>query len=100
MRNALFRAGGAFGTALALLLAKSNSLFRVFGQYEPAEICTADLSTPQGAAKAGVDTLFNLVGVPYPQLALHAKVIGIALEAAASAGVRRFVHVSTVYPHG
>jgi nucleoside-diphosphate-sugar epimerase len=31
---------------------------------------------------------------------LHPKLTRIAVDAAASAGVRRFVHVSTVYPYG
>src|SRR5262249_43971074 len=40
------------------------------------------------------------LGVPYPQFALHPKLTRIALDAAAAAGVRRYVHLSTVYPYG
>jgi nucleoside-diphosphate-sugar epimerase len=48
----------------------------------------------------GIDTIFYLVGVPYTQFAQHPKLTRIALDAAAAAGVRRFVHLSTVYPYG
>ena len=60
------------------------------------------LVDPSAAARAaaGVDTIFYTVGVPYTQFALHPKLIKIALEAAASTHVKRFVHVSTVYPYG
>jgi nucleoside-diphosphate-sugar epimerase len=78
-------------------------LGRDFGQFEPlVEIRAADISDAQGAsaAAAGIDTLFYLVGVPYTQFALHPKLTRIALDAAAATGVRRFVHISTVYPYG
>jgi len=51
-------------------------------------------------AAAGVDTIFYTVGVPYPQFEQHPKLTRVALEAAAAAGVRHFVHLSTVYPYG
>ena len=38
--------------------------------------------------------------MPYPQFEKHPKLTKIALEAAAAAGIRRFVHVGTVYPYG
>jgi nucleoside-diphosphate-sugar epimerase len=40
------------------------------------------------------------VGVPYPQFEQHPKLTRIALTAAAAAGVRRYLHLSTVYPYG
>ena len=114
MRYALLGAGGAVGKALAAKLAEKGEAFRVVGRskerlekefkkYEPlVEYGAADLSDPAGAAKAvrGVDTVFYLVGVPYTQFEMHPKLTRIAVDAAAQAGVRRFVHVSTVYPYG
>ena len=114
MKYAIFGATGSVGKALAVELAKKGSSFRVIGRsketlqrhfraYEPfVEYCEADLGDPSAAtrAAAGVDTIFYTVGVPYTQFALHPKLIKIALEAAASAHVKRFVHVSTVYPYG
>jgi len=47
-----------------------------------------------------VDTIFYTVGVPSTQFELHPKLIKITLVAAASAHVKRFIHVSTVYPFG
>jgi nucleoside-diphosphate-sugar epimerase len=71
--------------------------------YEPlVEYCAADLSDSSAAANAaaGVDTIFYTVGVPYPQFQQHPKLTRITLAAAAAAGVRRYVHLSTVYPYG
>lgn len=114
MKYAIFGATGSVGKALAVELAKKGSRFRVVGRsketlqrhfraYEPlVEYCEADLGDPSAAtrAAAGVDTIFYTVGVPYTQFALHPKLTKIALEAAASAHAKRFVHVSTVYPYG
>jgi nucleoside-diphosphate-sugar epimerase len=114
MKYAIFGATASVGKALAVELAKKSSNFRVVGRskeslrrhfraYEPlVEYCEADLGDTLAAARAaaGVDTIFYTVGVPYTQFALHPKLIKIALEAAASAHVSRFVHVSTVYPYG
>ena len=114
MKYAIFGATGSVGKALAVDLAKKGNNFRVVGRskeslrrhfraYEPlVEYCEADLNDPLAAARAasGVDTIFYTVGVPYTQFAWHPKLIKIALEAAASAHVSRFVHVSTVYPYG
>jgi len=114
MKYAIFGATGSVGKALAVELAKKGSSFRVVGRsketlqrhfraYEPlVEYCEADLGDPSAAtrAAAGVDTIFYTVGVPYTQFALHPKLTKIALEAAASAHAKRFVHVSTVYPYG
>ena len=40
------------------------------------------------------------MGVPYPHFEQHPKLTRIALGAAAGAGVRHYVHLSTVYPYG
>ena len=110
----LFGATGSVGKALAAKLAERGQPFRVVGRseerlrrdfraYEPlVEYCAADLSDRVAAARAaaGVDTIFYTVGVPYPQFEQHPKLTRVALEAAAAAGVRHFVHLSTVYPYG
>jgi nucleoside-diphosphate-sugar epimerase len=114
IQYALFGATGTVGKALAAKLAERGRPFRVVGRsqerlrrdfrvYEPlVEYCAADLSDAVAAARAaaGVDTIFYTVGVPYPQFELHPKLMRVALDAAAAAGVRHFVHVSTVYPYG
>ena len=114
VKYALFGATGTVGTALASKLAERGQTFRVVGRSEerlrrdfganepPVEYCAADLSDPVAAARAaaGVDTIFYTVGVPYPQFEQHPKLTRVALEAAAAAGVRHFVHLSTVYPYG
>ncbi len=111
---AIFGATGTVGKALGAKLAKRAQTFRVVGRseerlrrefriHEPfVEYCAADLSDPVAAARAavGVDTLFYTVGVPYTQFEQHPKLTRIAVDAATSAGVRRYVHVSTVYPYG
>src|SRR6516165_7896359 len=117
MRNmtyGLFGATGSVGKALAAKLAERGQPFRVVGRseerlrrdfraYEPrVEYCAADLNDREAAARGarGVDTIFYTVGVPYPEFEKHPKLTRIALAAAASAGVRQFVHLSTVYPYG
>src|SRR5262249_5821069 len=114
MQYAIFGATGSVGKALAASLAKRGLPFRAVGRseerlrrdfrsYEPlVEYCAADLSDAGAAARAaaGVDTIFYTVGVPYTQFEQHPKLTRIAVEAAKSAGVRWYVHVSTVYPYG
>jgi nucleoside-diphosphate-sugar epimerase len=114
MKYSIFGATGSVGKALGAELAKRGSSFRVVGRSEESlrrhfhayeslvEYCEADLADPLAAARAaaGVDTIFYTVGVPYTQFQLHPKLIKIALEAAAAAGVSRFIHVGTVYPYG
>lgn len=114
MKYAIFGAAGAVGKVLVPLLIDKGHSVRVvgrsaermrrdFGRFEPqAEICAADLSDAKGAssAAAGIDTIVYLVGVPYTEFALHPKLTRTALDAASAAGVRRFVHISTVYPYG
>jgi nucleoside-diphosphate-sugar epimerase len=114
VKYALLGATGAVGKALAAKLAERGQSFRAVGRseerlrqdfrrYEPlVEYCAAELSDPVAAARAaaGVDTIFYTVGVPYPQFEQHPKLTRVALEAAAAARVRDFVHLSTVYPYG
>ncbi|HSR69366.1 MAG TPA: NAD-dependent epimerase/dehydratase family protein [Acidobacteriota bacterium] len=114
MKYAVLGASGAVGKALVPLLAETGQSIRVvgrsadslretFGALQPqVEICAADIGESEGAAKAtrNVDTLFYLVGVPYPKFELHPELTRSCLRAAEAAGVRRFVHVSTVYPYG
>ena len=74
-----------------------------FTGYEPlVEYCAADLGDSAAAAHAaaGVDTIFYTVGVPYPQSEQHPKLTRVALGAAATGGVRHYVHLSTVYSYG
>jgi len=111
---ALFGATGSVGKALAAKLAKLGRRFRVvgrsedrlrhdFGLYEPlVEYCAADLSDSAAAARAAasIDIIFYTVGVPYSQFEQHPKLTRVALGAAAAAGVRHYVHLSTVYPYG
>ena len=114
LKYALFGATGTVGKALAAELANRGQSFRVVGRseeglrrnfrgYEPlVDYCAADLSNSGDAARAaaGIDTIFYLVGVPYPQFEQHPKLTRIALAAAEAAGVRHYVHLSTVYPYG
>jgi len=114
MTSAIFGATGAIGKALAAELSKAGLPFRVVGRsqdrlrrdfavYEPlVQYCVADLANPQEAPAAarGVDTIFYTVGVPYEHFDLHPKLTRVALDAAISAEVHRFVLVGTVYPYG
>lgn len=114
MKYAIFGASGAVGKELARELFQRKKQFRVvgrhesvlrkeFSQFEPqVEYCEADLSDPHSALRAsqGIDTIFYLVGVPYPQFKFHPQLTQVALGAALNAGVHRFIHVSTVYPYG
>jgi nucleoside-diphosphate-sugar epimerase len=114
MSHAIFGATGSVGKALATELSKAGVRFRVVGRsedrlrqdfaaYGPSvEYCVADLGNPEDAAHAArdVDTVFYTVGVPYEHFELHPKLARVALQAATSAGVCRFVVVGTVYPYG
>lgn len=114
MKYALFGATGAVGKALAAELAKIGQSFRVVGRseerlrkdfriYDPlVEYCQADLNDATAAARAaaGIETIFYTVGVPYTQFEQHPKLTRIALSAATAAGVRRYIHLGTVYPYG
>ncbi|HYZ85887.1 MAG TPA: NAD-dependent epimerase/dehydratase family protein, partial [Bryobacteraceae bacterium] len=113
MKYGIFGASGAVGQALgfemppgtrfAVVGRSEDRLRREFSRFEPnVEYRVADLSDPDAARKAaeGIETLIYTVGVPYTQFEMHPRLTRVALEAAASAGVQRYVHVSTVYPYG
>jgi nucleoside-diphosphate-sugar epimerase len=114
LKYALLGATGAVGKAIAFELAAKRIAFRVVGrseerlrrdfqEYQPlVQYKAADLSDANAAADAvaGVETVLYTVGVPYTHFELHPKLSQVALGAAAAAGVRRFVHLSTVYPYG
>jgi nucleoside-diphosphate-sugar epimerase len=114
MKYAILGATGSVGKALAPLFAANGDQFRVVGRssqrlraefqrYEPlVEYAAADLADVQRTRNAvrGADTVFYTAGVPYTQFELHPKLTRVALDAAVVEGVRRFVHVSTVYPYG
>jgi nucleoside-diphosphate-sugar epimerase len=114
MMYAIFGACGAVGRALASELAATQKPFRVVGRstlrlkrlfsaYEPlVEYVEANLADGHSAAIAaqGVETIFYTVGVPYNQFELHPQLTRNAVEAAQEASVRRFIHVSDVYPYG
>jgi nucleoside-diphosphate-sugar epimerase len=114
LKYAIFGANGAVGKELAKVLHEEKQEFRVvgrsekqlratFSKFEPyVQYCEADLSKTEGAMRAsqGVDTVFYVVGVPYDQFALHPKISKVCTEAAAQSGVKRFVHLSTLYPYG
>jgi nucleoside-diphosphate-sugar epimerase len=114
MTRAIFGATGAVGKALAAEFASAGVPFRVVGRSEErlrrdfsqykglAEYRIADLGDPRAAASAaqGADLIYYTVGVPYDQFRLHPQLTRVVLDVAQSAGVRRFVHVGTVYPYG
>jgi nucleoside-diphosphate-sugar epimerase len=114
MMRAIFGATGAVGKALAAELANANLPFRVIGRSMERlerdftrygnliDYRVADLEDPQAARAAaeGIELIFYTAGVPYTNFALHPKLMRATLEAAVPAGVKRFVHVSAVYPYG
>jgi nucleoside-diphosphate-sugar epimerase len=114
MARAIFGATGSVGKALAAEFASAGLPFSVVGRSLErlqrdfarygmlVDYRQADLEDPQAARTAaeGIDLIFYTVGVPYTNFALHPKLMRAALDAARAAGVRRFVHVSTVYPYG
>ncbi len=77
-------------------------LREAFGKLPHAEIVTADLSDPGGAAQAmrGIDTVIYTLGVAYPDFPLYPKLMRVAVDAATDAGVQRFVLVTGVYAYG
>jgi nucleoside-diphosphate-sugar epimerase len=114
MRYAIFGASGGVGKELAALLASEKENFRVVGRsgaklrdsfkdFEPyVEYCEADLAMPEGAGRAaeGVDTVFYTLGVPYTDFARHPVITANCVAACARAGVKHYVHLSTLYSYG
>lgn len=79
-----------------------SKLEATFGKLRHAELVAADLSDAQAAANAarGADTIIYTLGVAYTEFQLYPKLMRTAVEAAAAAGVARFVLVTGVYSYG
>jgi len=112
-KTAIFGAGGPIGRFVGMELERRGIPFRavgrtagkleaVFGAMRQAQVVAADLSDPGGATQAasGVDTIIYTVGVPYTDFQLYPKLMRVAVDAAAAAGVKRFVLVTGVYSYG
>jgi len=80
----------------------ASKLEAAFGKLPHAEVIAADLSDAGGATQAahGVDTVIYTLGVTYTEFQLYPKLMRVAVDAAAAAGVQRFVLVSGVYSYG
>lgn len=110
---AIFGAAGPIGRFVGMELDRRGVPFRVvgrtpgkleaaFGKLPHTEVVAADLSDAGGALQAarGVDTIIYAVGVPYNAFHLHPKMMGITLDAAAAAKVKRLVVISGIYSYG
>ncbi len=107
---AIFGAAGAVGRALAPAMEARRIAYRVVGRdarrlqrdFAGAQASAADFLTGEGVAAAaeGVDTIFYLAGAPYTEFYKHPIMVRRALDAARDAGVKRFVHVASVYSYG
>jgi nucleoside-diphosphate-sugar epimerase len=110
---AIFGAAGPIGRYVGMELDRRGVPFRAvgrtasklaaaFGKMPHAEVVAADLSDAGGAMQAaqGVDTVIYTLGVPYADFQLYPKLMRVAVEAAAAAGVQRFVLVTGVYSYG
>lgn len=110
-------AGGFTGSHLANKLAELGAQVRAFVRSggsqrnlaDGVELFIGDLTKPEDCEKAvaGVDTVFNVaavfrqVGGGRPVLhAVHVQATEHLMRAAKKAGVRRFVHTSTMGVHG
>jgi len=110
---AILGAAGPIGRYVGMELDRRGVPFRAvgrtavkleaaFGKMPHAEVVAADLSDPGGAAQAmrGVDTVIYTVGVAYTEFQLHPQMMRVAVDAAAAAGVRRFLLVTGIYSYG
>jgi nucleoside-diphosphate-sugar epimerase len=108
---AIFGAGGAIGRAALPELRRRGHTVRIVGRdikklealaAPGVEIVSADLADPAEARRAadGVDAILYSVGLPYPQSARYPSLMRTTVDAAASAGVRQLLLISTVYPYG
>ncbi|HXM40470.1 MAG TPA: NAD(P)H-binding protein [Bryobacteraceae bacterium] len=110
---AIFGAAGPIGRYVGMELDRRGTPFRAvgrtagkleaaFGKLPHAEIVAADLSDAGGAKQAahGVDTIVYTLGVPYTDFQLYPPMMRVAVDAAAAAGVQRFVLVTGVYSYG
>jgi nucleoside-diphosphate-sugar epimerase len=110
---AIFGAAGPIGRYVGMELDRRGVPFRAvgrtaskleaaFGKLPHAEVVAADLSDAGGATQAarGVDTIVYTLGVPYTDFQSYPKLMRVAVDAAAAAGVQRFVLVTSVYSYG
>ncbi len=110
---AIFGAAGAIGQTVAgelerrfipyrLVGRSREKLEKAFAQHQHGEIFPADLNDLRSAAAAAreIDTIIYSVGLPYPSHSLFPAMMRVALEAATSMQVRRFLLVSNVYSYG
>jgi len=110
MNIAIFGAAGSIGRFAAPELIRRGHRVRVVGRDEarlratfPAcEVVVADLAVPAQAERAatGMDAILYAVGLPYQDFARYPELARTAVAAAASAGVKQFLLISTVYPYG
>jgi nucleoside-diphosphate-sugar epimerase len=107
---AVFGAAGAVGHALAGMLDESGVPYRVVGrnldtlarEFPKAQAARADFLSGDGVAQAaqGVETIVYAAGAPYTEFDKHPIMVRHALDAAQSAGVKRFMHIAPVYSYG
>jgi nucleoside-diphosphate-sugar epimerase len=110
---AIFGAAGPIGRYVGIELDRRGVPFRAvgrtagkleeaFGKLPHASVVAADLSDAGGATQAarGVDTVIYTLGVTYTEFQLYPKLMRVAVDAAAAAGVRRFLLVTGVYSYG
>ena len=110
---AIFGAAGPIGRYVGMELDRRGVPFRAvgrtaskltdaFGKLPHAEVVAADLSDPGGATQAarGADTIIYAVGVAYTDFQLYPKMMRVAVDAAAAAGVERVVLVTGIYSYG
>jgi nucleoside-diphosphate-sugar epimerase len=108
---AIIGAGGAIGRSCVDALNRRSIPCRVIGRSRErldqlfagrAEIAPADVAKRSDIeqALAGAESAVYAVGLPYPQFEMHPVLVRRAIEAAESAGVKRFVVVSSVYSYG
>jgi len=110
---AILGAAGPIGRYVGIELDRRGIPFRAvgrtpgklqaaFGKLAHAQIVAADLSDAGGAQQAlrGVDTIIYTLGVTYTEFQLYPQLMRVAVEAAAAAGVQRFLLVTGVYSYG
>jgi len=110
MDIAIFGAAGSIGRFAAPELARRGHRVRVVGRdadrlrrtFPGYEAVAADLADPVQARRAaeGMDAVLYAVGLPYQEFARYPALMRTAVEAAAAAGVRQLLLISTVYPYG
>lgn len=107
---ALFGGAGAIGHSLATALDARGVTYRTVGrnvetlrrEFPRAQVAHADFLTGEGVAEAsnGIETVYYIAGAPYTEFYKHPIMVRHALDGAQSAGVKRFVHIASVYSYG